>query len=111
MQIKKEIKKDAYGVRISAEEDGKEVGVVYLYIIYNSVHKEPCGFLEYVIIDDAYQGKGIGTELVQEVIKEAKERGCYKLIACSRAGKDKIHKWYEKLGFKNYGLEFRMDFK
>lgn len=111
MEIIKEIKKDAYGVKISVEEDGKEVGVVFLYVLYNSVHTEPFGFLEYVIVDKEYQGKGVGTKLVQAVIDEAKERGCYKLIANSRHGKDVIHKWYEKFGFKNHGVEFRMDLK
>lgn len=110
MEIKKEIKKDAYGIKITAEENGKDVGVVFLYILYNSVHQEPCGFLEYVIVDEAYQGQGVGTKLVQAVIDEAKERGCYKLVANSRHGKEGVHKWYEKFGFKNHGLEFRMDF-
>lgn len=110
MEIKKEIKKDIYGVRITAEEDGVVAGVVYLYVFYNSVHKEPCGFLEYVIVDEKFQGRGIGTKLVKEVIAEAKARGCYKLVACSRHGKDEIHAWYKKLGFKEHGLEFRIDF-
>lgn len=110
MEIKKEIQRECHGIKITAKEDGKEVGVVFLYIIFNSVHKEPCGFLEYVIVDDKYQGKGIGTKLVKEVMIEAKARGCYKLIACSRDGKDAIHAWYEKLGFKKHGVEFRMDF-
>ena len=42
-------------------------------------------------------------------IEEAKKQGCYKLVGTSRHGRDKLHKWYEELGFKNYGLEFRIN--
>ena len=110
MEIKKEAKKDILGLKITAEENGEVAGVVYLYILYNSVHKEPCGFLEYVIVDEKFQGQGIGTQLVKEVIAEAKARGCYKLVACSRTGKEQIHQWYENMGFKKHGIEFRIDF-
>ena len=101
---------DISGIRIAIEEDGKEVGRVRLYILKNDVHEAPFGFLEYVIVDEAYKGKGIGTVLVKEVIKMAKEKGCYKIICASRFGKEDIHTWYEKLGFKKHGVEFRMDF-
>jgi GNAT superfamily N-acetyltransferase len=101
---------DTVGVKIAIEEDGREVARVRLYVLKNDVHAEPFGFLEYVIVDDAYQSKGYGTMLVEEVIKAAKERGCYKLICTSRFGKEQTHKWYEKFGFKQHGIEFRIDF-
>lgn len=106
--ITKEVS-DISGIRIAIEEDGREVGRVRLYILKNDVHEAPFGFLEYVIIDEAYKGKGLGTILVKKVIELAKEEGCYKLICTSRLGKQEIHSWYEKLGFKKHGIEFRMD--
>lgn len=110
MQIKKELKKDCFAVKIIAEENGEEVGRAWLYVLYNSLHKEPFGLLEDVFVDENQRGKGIGTELVKKIIAEAKARRCYKLIATSRCARAKAHAWYEKLGFKNYGVEFRMDF-
>lgn len=107
--IKKEIT-DTVGVKISVEEDGREVGRVRLYVLKNDVHEKPFGFLEYVIIDEAYRSKGYGNLLVEEIIKVAQERGCYKLICTSRFGKEQIHAWYEKFGFKQHGVEFRMEF-
>jgi GNAT superfamily N-acetyltransferase len=50
-----------------------------------------------------------GPALVTEVIAAAREAGCYKLIATSRASRPKVHELYERLGFANYGLEFRMN--
>lgn len=110
MQLNKEITKNVYGVKITSTNNGKVVGTVFLYVLYNSVHVEPFGYLEYVIVDEEYRGKGIGGQLVKAVIAEAKERGCYKLIATSRFGKGEVHEWYKRLGFKDCGVEFRMDF-
>ncbi len=110
MEIKKEIKKDCFAVKITAEEGGESAGRAFLYVIFNDLHKEPYGLLEDVFVEEKYRGSGLGTRLVKEIIEEAKARGCYKLIASSRQSRDKIHQWYEVLGFKDYGLEFRMDF-
>ncbi len=111
MEFQKEIKKDSYAVRITAQENGQEVGRAWLYIIYNDLHKEPYGFLEDVFVDDSQRGNGLGTELVEKVIDEARKIGCYKLICSSRFGREKLHAWYEKLGFKKHGVEFRIDFE
>ena len=111
MQIKKEVKKDCYAVKITAEENGQIIGRAFLYLIHNDLHEEPYGLVEDVFVDEAARGSGAGTKLVQAIIAEAKARGCKKLIANSRHERPAIHKWYEKLGFRNYGLEFRMDFK
>jgi len=36
--------------------------------------------------------------------------GCYKLIATSRTSRPKVHELYQRLGFENHGVEFRMNF-
>lgn len=112
MEIKKtEQKRDVCTIKITAMEGGKETGRAYLYLIFNDLHKEPYGLLEDVFVEESERGKGTGNLLLQEIIKEAKARGCYKLIATSRVERDSVHAWYERHGFKNYGLEFRMDLK
>jgi GNAT superfamily N-acetyltransferase len=109
MNIKKEKIKD-YGVKFLAMDDGKEVGRTYLYILNNDLHEKPFGFIEDVFVEGNYRGQGIGKKLVSETIDNAKARGCYKLICTSRYGKNKVHRFYEKLGFTDHGKEFRMDF-
>lgn len=109
MEINKEIKKDAYAVRIAVQDGGQEVGRAWLYVMFNNLHAEPFGFLEDVFVDESTRGRGYGTKLVEEVVKEAKERGCYKLIFTTRHSKPQTQEWYEKMGFKNHGVEFRMD--
>jgi GNAT superfamily N-acetyltransferase len=108
MQFKK-TEQTSRAIKITAEEDGKVLGRSYLYIIKNDLHPEPYGFMEDVFVEESARGGGLGGELVKQVIEEAKDRGCYKLICTSRDGRDKLHEWYEKMGFRKHGSEFRVD--
>jgi GNAT superfamily N-acetyltransferase len=99
----------ARGIRFSISNGDGEVARAYLYVMTNDLHDEPFGLLEDVYVAESERGGGLGTELVNEVIAAAREAGCYKLVATSRASRSKVHALYERLGFTNYGLEFRMD--
>ncbi len=111
MEMKTEVLKNSYAIRLSVSEKGKEVGHAYVYVFTNSLHKEPCGFLEDVFVEEARRGSGIGTKLINQAIEEAKKVGCYKLIGTSRNSRPEVHRFYERIGFKKWGIEFRMDFK
>jgi GNAT superfamily N-acetyltransferase len=107
MEIRREQKQNA--VRLSAIENGEELGAMYLYLIHNDSHKEPYGLLEDLLVKEEHRGKGIGTALVKEAIEEARRLNCYKVIGTSRVEREKVHALYERLGLKKYGFEFRMD--
>ena len=107
MEIRKEKKENA--VRLSAVENEEELGVMYLYLIRNDSHREPYGLLEDLLVKEEHRKKGIGTLLVKEGIAEAKRLKCYKLLGTSRLSRENVHQFYEKLGFKKWGYEFRMD--
>ncbi|MEI7425076.1 MAG: GNAT family N-acetyltransferase [Candidatus Staskawiczbacteria bacterium] len=99
---------EASGVKFFIDKDGKEVARAFLYIMRNDLKKEPFGFLEDLFVDEQLRGQGVGTELLNMVIAEAKNLGCYKLVATSRHERESVHKMYEKNGFKNFGIEFKM---
>lgn len=101
----------SYGIKFFVNKDGKEVARAFLYIMNNDLRKEPFGLLEDVFVDETLRGQGIGTELINSVIAEAKKIGCYKLVATSRYERTAVHSLYEKLGFEKFGLEFKMYFK
>jgi len=101
----------AQGIKFSIKKDNKEIARAYLYIMKNDLHKQPFGLMEDVFIDKSLRGEGYGTKIVKELIKQAKKQNCYKLIATSRYPRKEVHKLYKKLGFKDWGKEFRMDFK
>jgi GNAT superfamily N-acetyltransferase len=108
-QIRREERR-ARGIRFSIGNARGEVARAYLYIMTNDLHEAPFGLLEDVFVAESERGSGLGTKLVEEVIGAARDAGCYKLVATSRASRPKVHELYERLGFTNYGVEFRLNF-
>lgn len=86
-----------------------EAGRAFLYVLRNELHVEPFGFVEDVFVEPAFRGQGLVNKLMNRLVKEAKKAGCYKVVACSRFEREKVHEIYEKLGFVKQGLEFRLD--
>ncbi|MBI4778861.1 GNAT family N-acetyltransferase [Candidatus Falkowbacteria bacterium] len=108
MDIKqKQIK--AGGIKLFVEDNGEEVAHAYLYILSNT-HDRPFGLMEDIYVAENFRSQGLGTKLVGELIKAAQKNNCYKLIGTSRHSRPKVHALYERLGFKDWGKEFRMDF-
>ena len=99
----------ARGIRFSIGGSSGEVARAYLYVMTNDLHDAPFGLMEDVFVAESERGSGLGTALVREVIAAAREAGCYKLIATSRSSRPKVHELYERLGFANHGVEFRMN--
>ena len=97
-------------IKFSLMEDNLEIARAYLYFLHNDLHQEPYGLLEDVFVAQSHRGKGLGTKLIDRIIMTAKEHGCYKLIATSRTSRSKVHQLYQKLGFQERGIEFRIDF-
>ncbi|MBT3450497.1 GNAT family N-acetyltransferase [archaeon] len=98
------------GIKIFIEEDKIQIARVFLYILHNELHEVPFGLMEDVFVIESYRSKGIGSKIVNKVIEVAKREGCYKLICTSRYGKGPVHNMYQKLGFKDHGREFRINF-
>jgi ribosomal protein S18 acetylase RimI-like enzyme len=92
-------------------KDGKKIiGRVFLYVIKNDLHKQAYGYIEDLFVDESLRGQGYGKKLLQMVILEAKKRKLYKLVGTSRESRKQVHSFYEKFGFKKYGIEFRINF-
>jgi GNAT superfamily N-acetyltransferase len=99
------------GIKYLALENGENVGRATLYFICNDLHVEPSAFVEDVFVPADQRKKGIGTMLVEQLIHDAQATGCYKVIACSRFERLDVHDFYEKMGFKKHGFEFRLESK
>jgi len=109
MELKKETI-PAQGIKLIICENKKEVARAFIYLLKNDQHEKPFALLEDVYVDETKRGKGLGTQIVKEAIKEAKEHDCYKLICTSRYEKPQVHTLYKKMGFEEHGKEFRIDF-
>ena len=99
---------NAEGIKISAKDGGKEIGRVFLYILKNDLRNQPFGYLEDLFVDGSYRRQGIGTRLVNEAVRLAEENNCYKIVATSRYESENVHRLYKKIGFKDFGKEFKM---
>jgi len=89
--------------------DYQHKGHLYLYFIKNDLHKNPYMLLEDLYVKQDYRKQGIGGELIKTAINFARKYNCYKIVAMSRFSRGFIHNWYQELGFKKFGYEFRMD--
>ncbi len=99
-----------FGIRFAVVIRKREVARVHLYILHNDLHDQPFGLVEDLWVAESQRKKGLGKMLVKKVINEAREYGCYKLIATSRQERLLVHEFYQALGFQPYGLEFRINF-
>lgn len=97
------------GLQLVLKEENKDIARLRIYFIYNDLHQQPYALMEDLFVQEEFRGKGQGKALVQAAIEEAKKRKCYKIIATSRYEREKVHKFYQQLGFKDYGKEFRME--
>lgn len=96
-------------IRFSVKENGEEIAHAYLYFLHNDSNKQPIGYMEDIFVDENHRGSGVGTLLLNGLILEARRQECYKLIGTSRYEREKVHKLYRRLGFTEWGKEFRMD--
>ena len=107
----KKAKSESRGVRLAVFEAGKEAGRLFIYILRNELHREPFAIFEDLFVLPECRGRGLGRALLKRAIKIAKQSGCYKIISYSRHSRKNLHKFYRSLGFKNHGVELRIDLK
>ncbi|MBQ9119431.1 MAG: GNAT family N-acetyltransferase [Lachnospiraceae bacterium] len=85
---------------IVAEEDGKIVSSCVCVIIPNLTHgQQPYAFVENVITDEAYRGKGLATACLNYAKELAKKENCYKLMLLTGSKKESTLQFYENAGY------------
>jgi N-acetylglutamate synthase-like GNAT family acetyltransferase len=92
-----------------AKINNQVVATAVLYYVSVAVRNSHYALLEGLVVDRSQRGKGVGTEFFKKCIETAKTKGCYKIIFTSGSDRKSAHKFYEKHGFRKWGLEFRMD--
>jgi len=85
-----------------AEINKKPCGIANLYIQASQKLKHQCLFA--IIVDKQYRGKGVGTKLLLELMKRAKEQFHIELLHLEVYEGNPAMRLYEKLGFKHYGF-------
>ena len=66
-------------------------------VIENKVRGEVAGHIEDIVVDSEVRGKMIGVSLIKELIKVAKNKGCYRItLFC----KETLVNFYARNGFE-----------
>ena len=92
-----------------ARDGSKVIGMAAGYLIVKFGKK--IGYVEEVVVSEAYRGQGIGRKLLELIIEEEKKANTRQLYLTSRAGRAAANSLYQKLGFEkrdtnNYRLKF-----
>mgnify|MGYP003139748418 CR=1 FL=1 len=66
-------------------------------VIENKIRGEVAGHIEDIVVDKKMRGNNVGVDLISELIKSAKKRGCYRITLFCR--KELIN-FYSKNGFE-----------
>ena len=85
---------------IVCEEDGKIVSSCVCVIIPNLTHRQrPYAFVENVITDENYRGRGLATACLDFARDIAIRENCYKMMLLTGSKKDSTLRFYERAGY------------
>ena len=87
--------------------DGKNVlGFASLTIKNNLWQTANLGNIDELVIDEKHRGCGLGTQLLNQIIEQARQRGCARVELESAFHREKAHQFYQRHGFQNRGYLF-----
>lgn len=87
---------------IVAVEDGKIVSSCVCVIIPNLTHgQQPYAFVENVITDESYRGKGLATACLDKAREIAISENCYKMMLLTGSKKESTLNFYRRAGYNS----------
>lgn len=85
-------------ILVARDENKKLIGMVTV-----AVYRIPYlwkAYLDDLIVDETYRGKGIGTKLLEAAVEFARNKGAAYIDFTSHPSRVKANELYERLGFK-----------
>ena len=90
-----------------AEIEGRIVGMLMLQLQHKLLRNGSLvGFIEEVVVDSSERCKKIGEKLIKQVVNNARDLGCYKVILSCKP--ERI-KFYERCGLREDSHTMRID--
>lgn len=93
---------------ICAIEDNRAIGFGSLTIKNNLWQEGNLGHIDELVVDNGFRGIGIGSQLLKELIKIAKEKSCRRVELDTAFHRKDAHRYYENQGFENRAYLFSM---
>jgi len=88
----------AFSTVVRAGEGEKIVAQVFVRLMLDELHLLNLG------VHPAWRRQGLGTQLIQHVLKTATEKGTLRIILEVRASNEAAQALYQKMGFRQIGL-------
>jgi GNAT superfamily N-acetyltransferase len=89
-----------------AEVNGEIAGLGGLHVLPLVEHDELGCMLTAMVVRADHRRQGVGAELVGAVEREARSRGCTRLVLGSADRRADAHAFYQSLGFEATGRRF-----
>lgn len=102
----KKVLKNTHNFIFVATDNNKIIGFITFSIRDVVRYPKPIAELDELFVSENYRKHGVGKLLMNEVEKKAKELDCYRLYIESHYDHKTAHKFYESLGYTNYGYHF-----
>ncbi len=104
-----ELDGDPQHVLLVAEGSGEVVGTAQLTFLPGLARKGALrAQIEAVRVHRAARGAGLGSRLIEECVRRARERGCALVQLTSDASRVDAHRFYERLGFQASHTGFKL---
>jgi GNAT superfamily N-acetyltransferase len=91
---------------LCAVADGAVIGFTAYAFVNNLWQEGYIAYLYAMVVDEKFRGRGIGTRLIEEVLKRSKARGMKRVELDSGFPRERAHRFYEKLGFDKRAFLF-----
>jgi len=91
----------ARGFILVARENGRVVGVAYVATILSMEHCGLVAWLEELYVTPDYRHRGIGTALITEVLKQAREAGIVAIDLEVDSRQSRAIAFYQQIGFRS----------
>lgn len=85
---------------------GEVIGFCAYAIVNNLWQAGYISFMYAMVIEEKYRGKGFGTMLIEESLKDSKAKGLKRMELDSAFHREKAHEFYLKLGFEKRAFLF-----
>lgn len=89
---------DTHTTVMTVKDGDRIIGMGYLFLLQTLQGRN--GYIEDVIVDEAYRGQGLGVQLMEALITEAKKQGMTEIELTSRPARVAANKLYQRLGFR-----------